>query len=87
VVKSDHSTSEWYIRYYEEKGNDRNDLLRNPGVLFQALSHEASIVYAVRAMNLDPQNARVLDVGCGGGSSIGLYHFLFVMKQINQITC
>lgn len=68
MARSDHSTSEWYNRYYEKKGGDRNDLLRNPGVLFQVLSYEASNVYAVRSMNLAPQLARMLDVGCGGGA-------------------
>jgi ubiquinone/menaquinone biosynthesis C-methylase UbiE len=69
MIKSDHGVSEWYNRYKEEKGNDRNDLLRNPGVLFQAISQEVSIINAVRFMNLSPEFARVLDVGCGEGWS------------------
>ncbi len=28
-------TAEWYRRYAIEKGESRNDLLTNPGVLFQ----------------------------------------------------
>ncbi|MCX5887947.1 MAG: methyltransferase domain-containing protein [Deltaproteobacteria bacterium] len=73
MTRSDHNTEEWYNRYYEKKGCNRNDLLRNPGVLFQYLSHEASIVSAVRAMNLTRELAKVLDVGCGGGGGTEIF--------------
>jgi SAM-dependent methyltransferase len=64
------STQEWYEDYYARKGKDRNDLRHNPGVLFQALALEASIVRASRAVDHDPETALVLDVGCGGGGNV-----------------
>jgi ubiquinone/menaquinone biosynthesis C-methylase UbiE len=65
-------TEEWYRRYYREKGKDRNDLLRNPGVLFQHLAFQVALIAALRASSLDP-SARVLDVGCGDGASLSLF--------------
>lgn len=67
-------TQAGYDRYYARSGADRNDLRTNPGVLFQTLALEASVVRAVRAMRLDPPAARVLDVGCGSGGD--LFHLL-----------
>ena len=68
------SAGEWYRDYSARTGSDRNDLRTNPGVLFQTLAMEASVVRAVRAMQLDPPVARILDVGCGSGGD--LYHLL-----------
>ena len=40
-------TDKIYKEYYNKKGKDRNDLLRNPEVLFQTLAFDRSIVSAV----------------------------------------
>ncbi|MFZ1936101.1 MAG: class I SAM-dependent methyltransferase [Thermoguttaceae bacterium] len=64
------STQQWYQSYYRKKGADRNDLRANRGVLFQTLAWEASIVRACRAIDHDPANASVLDVGCGCGGDV-----------------
>jgi len=66
-------TREWYARYGQEKGHDRNDLLRNPGVLLQYLAYESSVISAVALTGLDPAGTTVLDVGCGTGSSLLLF--------------
>lgn len=62
--------NEWYRRYYQKFGTDRNDLRSNPGVLFQILALEASVVRALRNIRHDPAAATVLDVGCGGGGDV-----------------
>jgi SAM-dependent methyltransferase len=63
-----------YSQYYEKLGEDRNDLLRNPEVLFQSFAIERANIAALRSINLDKSTARVLDVGCGSGS--GLLQFV-----------
>ena len=63
-------TREWYRQYYGKKGAGRNDFRANPGVLFQVLASEASVVRAARAIDHDPRTAAVLDVGCGGGGDL-----------------
>ena len=70
---SQKQTEEWYRKYYEAKGKDRNDLLTNPGVLYQLLAFEASVVSALRRANLDRVSSTILDVGCGGGNSIARF--------------
>jgi len=60
-------TQEWYIEYYSKKGIDRNDILSNSGVLFQALAVRKSVVEALRNLDIKRDGARILDVGCGGG--------------------
>ncbi|MEO5924906.1 MAG: class I SAM-dependent methyltransferase [Bryobacteraceae bacterium] len=62
-------TVDWYEDYYASKGDDRNDPLRNPGVLFQNLAFEKSIVEALRTIRLD-KTWKILDVGCGAGFSM-----------------
>ena len=62
-------TRQYYEQYYKTTEMDRNDL-RRPEVLFQALACDASIIAAVRTLPLIPAKARVLDVGCGSGSSL-----------------
>lgn len=59
-----------YSAYYREHGVDRNDILRNPGVLFQTLAFDRANIRALSRLDLDRSTARVLDVGCGTGSSI-----------------
>ena len=59
-----------YSPYYREHGDDRNDLLKNPGVLFQTLAFDRANIRALGKLDLDRSTARVLDVGCGTGSSL-----------------
>ena len=66
------ATKEYYAQYEARKGADRNNLLNNPEVLFQNLAHDAAMVRALRSINLEPNTARVLDVGCGEGGSLWL---------------
>lgn len=63
-------TDEIYKKYYNKKGKDRNDLLKNPEVLFQSLAFDRSIISSFRDINLDPKAAKILDVGCGSGGSM-----------------
>jgi SAM-dependent methyltransferase len=64
-------TDDWYKDYYRSKGSDRNDLLTNPGVLFQYLAFEASVIGALRgAKNIDRAHSKILDVGCGDAGSL-----------------
>ena len=63
-----------YSKYYEKLGEDRNDLLRNPEVLFQSFAIDRANIAALRSLSLDKRTARVLDVGCGSGS--GLLQFV-----------
>lgn len=43
-------TRDWYKKYYQKKGLDRNDLLTNPEVLFQHLAFEKSVITALRTV-------------------------------------
>jgi SAM-dependent methyltransferase len=64
------SVENYYRDYEARKGSLRNDLLRNPEVLFQVLAADASIVSALRSIQADPARAKVLDIGCGDGASL-----------------
>lgn len=64
------ATADYYKDYDERKGAGRNDLLRNPEVLFQFMAAEASVILALRSFQADPATAKVLDVGCGEGLSL-----------------
>ena len=64
------STKASYRKYYAKHDVDRNDFLRNPGVLFQTFAFERANVEAFRSLDIDPVSARVLDVGCGTGASL-----------------
>ncbi len=59
-----------YSDYYAKRGVQRNDLLSNPEVVFQAFAVERANIAALRAASLDRKTARVLDVGCGSGTSL-----------------
>jgi ubiquinone/menaquinone biosynthesis C-methylase UbiE len=59
-----------YDKYYEKHGVDRNDLLANPEVTFQAFAFDRANIRALRSLKLDREKAKVLDVGCGSGSSL-----------------
>lgn len=74
-------TQNWYKKYYDKKGKFRNDLLSNPEVLFQYLALEDSVISILRRIAWDRQRARVLDVGCGGGSSLGRFLLLGFKAQ------
>lgn len=65
VVRED-----WYREYYAAKGAERNSLLHNPEVLFQNMAQDAAMVRAVQSIRPNSIEARVLDVGCGEGSSL-----------------
>ncbi len=62
-------TRKYYQQYYTQTAMDRNDL-RRPEVLFQTLACDASVISAVRTLPFSPEEARVLDVGCGSGASL-----------------
>src|ERR1700692_4715482 len=61
---------DWYRAYYDIKGADRNSLLHNPEVLYQSLAQEVALVRALQSIAPNPETAWVLDVGCGGGSTL-----------------
>jgi len=64
------ATRNYYSEYEARKGANRNDLLRNPQVLFQVLAAEASVISALLGIQPDPAVAKILDIGCGNGSSL-----------------
>lgn len=64
------ATVKWYEAYYREKGINRNNILKNKGVLFQTLAMERSIIEAISSLDLDVKSAKTLDVGCGAGDSL-----------------
>jgi SAM-dependent methyltransferase len=64
------ATEEYYNQYSARKGVDRNNLLRNPEVLFQVFARDAALIRGLRWIDPDPGSARVLDVGCGDGDSL-----------------
>ncbi|HEY8164947.1 MAG TPA: class I SAM-dependent methyltransferase [Gemmatimonadaceae bacterium] len=66
--------TEVYKEYYEKHGRDRNDFLRNPEVTFQIFAIDRANIRALRRLDLNPATAKVLDVGCGNGTS--LFQFL-----------
>ena len=59
-----------YEHYYQTHGADRNDPLTNAGVTFQAFALERANIRALQRLQLDRDQASVLDVGCGTGSSL-----------------
>ena len=64
------ATERYYTDYEARKGPARNDLLNNPEVLFQVLAADASLISSLRFLGLDRARTKVLDVGCGDGSSL-----------------
>jgi SAM-dependent methyltransferase len=60
----------WYRAYYAAKGVERNSLLQNPEVLYQSLAQEAALVRALQSTHPNQETARVLDVGCGDGTTL-----------------
>ena len=51
-------------------GADRNDLLTNSEVTFQTFAFERANSRALQRLGLDRDQTRILDVGCGAGSSL-----------------
>ena len=64
------ATERYYSDYEARRGPTRNDILHNPEVLFQVLAAEASLISALRLIGPDRAHTKVLDVGCGDGSSL-----------------
>lgn len=61
---------DWYRAYYAAKGKERNSLLHNPEVLYQNLAQEAALVRGLQSIRPNHEAARVLDVGCGDGTTL-----------------
>ncbi|NPV60812.1 MAG: class I SAM-dependent methyltransferase [Actinobacteria bacterium] len=59
-----------YKKYYQKKGQHRNDILKDRGVLFQQLALEACLVNALRYIGFESDKIKLLDVGCGEGASL-----------------
>lgn len=75
-----------YSRYYEEHSEDRNDVLGNPEVAFQLFALDRANIRALQRIRVDRKTARVLDVGCGGGSSlVSLLRLGFPQKLMSGI--
>jgi ubiquinone/menaquinone biosynthesis C-methylase UbiE len=75
-----------YSRYYEEHSEDRNDVLGNPEVAFQLFAFDRANIRALQRIRVDRKTARVLDVGCGGGSSlVSLLRLGFPQKLMSGI--
>ena len=83
-VSNSTKQKQWYTSYYQKKGANRNDRRSNPGVLFQVLATEASIVRACRVIDHDAARAMVLDVGCGGGCD--LYDLILLHYDTAKMT-
>jgi ubiquinone/menaquinone biosynthesis C-methylase UbiE len=64
------ATERYYNDYEARKGPTRNDVLYNAEVLFQVLAAEAALICALRFLRPDRAKTKVLDVGCGDGSSL-----------------
>lgn len=59
-----------YDRYYAARPGDRDDVLTNREVLFQAFAFEKANTRAIQSLGIDRSSARVLDVGCGSGAGL-----------------
>jgi len=58
-----------YRRYHESRPADRNDLIRNPEVLFQVLASQRALWRALRTIGFTP-GQRVVEIGGGSGGSL-----------------
>lgn len=63
------ATQQYYNDYYDQKGRDRNSIRLNPGVLFQVLAMESSVIRVMRECPIVPGKAKLLDVGCGAANN------------------
>lgn len=66
---TEEETAQWYRQYYARKGRDRNNVLTNPGALFQQIALQRSVIQALRTLNV-ATGWKILDVGCGSGDSL-----------------
>jgi hypothetical protein len=66
------STEQYYKDYESRRGVDRNDILRNPEVLFQILAADASLISALRYIRPDPIRAKVLGFWLRGRSELAV---------------
>lgn len=73
-----------YAESKRTRGTGRNDLRSNRGVLFQTLAFEASFVRAIYQVGFVPEEATVLDVGCGSGGT--WYQFVRLGVRPENIT-
>jgi len=79
-------TAKWYEQYYGRFGSDRNNILKDKGVLWQHLASEQSLIRSVASTNLDYANAKVCDIGCGSGSLLSkLTHIGFNPQNLTGI--
>jgi ubiquinone/menaquinone biosynthesis C-methylase UbiE len=62
---------DWYDRFGIPPSSDRQDLLANPETLFQSFASDRAMIRVLRAAGIEPADAKVLDVGCGDGTSLG----------------
>ena len=77
---------ESYGRYYASRSTDRDDLLFNREVLFQAFAFEKANTRALQAISVDRESSRVLDVGCGSGAGLlGFVRWGFPARNLTGI--
>lgn len=85
-MNSEQETSEWYRAYYKQKGESRNNILHNAGVLFQHLGFEVSITNSLRMAKINSSEAKILDVGCGSGGGLPFFtHLGFRPENLSGI--
>ncbi|MEO0229831.1 MAG: class I SAM-dependent methyltransferase [candidate division WOR-3 bacterium] len=80
--KIERETVNWYKERYEKKGKYIDSLLKDPEVLFQVFAYDRALIKALSAINIDIESARILDVGCGGGSLINFIRLGFPPENI-----
>lgn len=76
-------TEEWYNKYYEKKGEFRNDIIRNPGVMFQTLASDRAYLEALKIAKITNNDFTAADFGSGSGGSVMYLLSVAGMKLIN----
>jgi SAM-dependent methyltransferase len=66
------STKLWVTDRIAEHGPGRDNLLTNPGTLFQVLAQQFAMCRAIARSELDPSVAKVFEVGCASGTAVPL---------------
>jgi len=74
----------YYENYYGKKGNDRNNILINRGVLFQNLAFRKALVEALRTLPIT-KDFKILDVGSGSGTGDAFLQLLACEFHPNQL--
>lgn len=72
AVSTPEKTAKLYAKREHELGRDRHHFW-NREVLLQTLAYDASVISALRSIDIQPSEATILDVGCGEGGSIVNY--------------